>query len=186
MGKATNTRDRALTMAATMLDPRTGRPCHGTSANLSLNSTGRRTRRAMMWGLWHAAGLVSGGIGCCAYCGGDGTMALDGQGRTLDVTLVVAHNVPDIDGGAYCWCQTLPAHALCNRAAGDVTTFADFDVYGAHALDYARTGGLWTPREDVRGYGDDTRAVARCAVRPDGVRPVTRAGDDMVNRLIAL
>lgn len=168
------------TIPARHADPRTGRPCHTQSHTRAARSDIRRARKSDALGLHIAAGLLDPrtGLGVCTYCGGDGTLALG-----LDVSLDLCHDIPDAHGGALCWCSLRLGHRACNLAAGDETTFSDFDTHTDPAA-YVLAGGLWAPYENTRARrSDESRAVSRCAIRVDGVVPLTLAGEDMVREL---
>jgi len=165
-------------------DPRTGKPCHRDSHTKETKGSYRAARRADALGLHIAAGILDPrtGIGVCALCGGDGTLALGDNGRSAALTLELCHDVPQAQGGAVCWCSMVLGHATCNRAQGE-TLLTDY-VLHADARNYAAMGGVWAPYAGNRAsFSYDSTRAAKCEARRDGWRAASVSGDDVCRTL---
>ena len=165
---------------STMADPRTGKPCHRDSHTKETKGSYRAARRADALGLHVAYGVLDTrtGIGVCALCGGDGTLALGDNGRSAALTLELAHDVPQAHGGAVCWCSMVLAHATCNRAQGEAR-LTEFNLH-TDARVFAAMGGVWAPwTGDRANYSYDSTRARKCAARRDGWVPRTVTGEDL-------
>lgn len=146
-------------------DSRTGKACHRPSHHKSnMRAAYRNARKADALGLHVAAGLLNpvNGVGRCSACGNVGTLAMQDDGTPGDLTLELAHDIPQCDGGAVCWCSVTLQHRACNLAMGDdVVLSRDFTLHH-DARDYAAMGGMWAPlRMGARWAFDYAGFVAR-------------------------
>jgi hypothetical protein len=155
----------AVTTDYSGADPRTGKTCHRPSHHKSnMRAAYRNARKDDALGLHVAAGLLNpvSGVGRCSACGNVGTLAMMSDGTPGTLTLELAHDVPQSQGGAVCWCSVTLQHRGCNLSMGDsVTLGRDFTLYH-DARDYAAAGGHWSPiRRAARWSFDYAGFLAR-------------------------
>ena len=164
----------AVETSFTMADPRTGKPCHGVSHHRSNMSNQRRTlkdgskspspimrRKADALGLHVAAGILNpiNGVGRCSACYGVGTLAMTSDDVAGDLTLELAHDIPQSQGGAVCWCSVTLQHRMCNLAMSDEVSLAEYALH-CDARAYAVSGGHWSPWRGTRWAYDYDAFVA--------------------------
>jgi hypothetical protein len=70
------------------------------------------------------------------------------------LTLELAHDIPQAQGGAVCWCSVTLQHRACNLAMADDVRLSEFSLYG-DARAYAAAGGHWSPLADGRRWAFD-------------------------------
>lgn len=137
----------AVTTDYSGTDPRTGKACHRPSHHKSnMRAAYRNARKDDALGLHVAAGVLNpvSGVGRCSACGMLGTLAMREDGTPGPLTLELAHDIPQCDGGAVCWCSVTLQHRACNLAMGDAVRLSEFRLtYDARV--YAAAGGLWSP-----------------------------------------
>lgn len=137
----------AVATEFTGTDPNTGKACHRASHHKSnMRSAYRNARKADALGLHVSAGVLNpvNGVGRCSACGNVGTLAMQEDGTAGPLTLELAHDIPQCEGGAVCWCSVTLQHRACNLAMRDDVHLSEFDLYG-DARAYAAQGGTWAP-----------------------------------------
>lgn len=154
----------AVTTAYSGNDPRTGKACHAPSHHkTNMRAKYRNMRKADALGLHVGAGLLNpvNGVGTCSACGNVGTLAMREDGTPGPLTLELAHDIPQCDGGAVCWCSVTLQHRACNLPMGDAVRLSEFRLH-CDAREYAAMGGHWSPlREGARWSFDYATFVAR-------------------------
>jgi hypothetical protein len=154
----------AVTTDYSGTDPRTGKTCHRPSHHKSnMRAAYRSARKDDALGLHVAAGSLNpvSGVGRCSACGNVGTLAMMSDGAPGALTLELAHDVPQSQGGAVCWCSVTLQHRACNLAMGDAVRLSEFRLT-YDAREFARAGGLWSPiRRAARWSFDYAGFLAR-------------------------
>lgn len=154
----------AVPTAYSGIDPRTGKPCHRDSHTKgNMRAAYKRARKADALGLHVAAGLLNpvNGVGRCSACGNVGTLAMQADGTPGDLTLELAHDIPQSCGGAVCWCSVTLQHRECNLAMADDVRLSEFSLYH-DARVFASMGGMWAALKDgARWTFDYDTFVAR-------------------------
>lgn len=132
------------------IDPNTGSECHKPSHHkTNMRSAYRNKAKAYALGLHIAAGLLDPrtGEGNCSACNGLGTMALLPNNAAGMLTLELAHDIPQSQGGALCYCSMTLQHRLCNMLMDDMVQLNEFNLYH-DAREYAARGNSWSSVND--------------------------------------